>query len=212
MMKIANLKLAISAAILAALVPSMGCAGDLKDKIEFCKNCHGARGEGFKGYYVAPRLAGQPVKYLQSEFQAIVEHRRDDPAAQMFMVVNINSIGRENWNAVAQYYSTLNPGPAADGPKRLVNQGKQIFEDGLPDIGVPACAGCHGADARGNEEFPRLAGQLYPYTVAQLTGWNKGYRHKDPVTPGQDNTMLPIATHLTQEQISAVAAYLSYLK
>jgi len=55
-----------------------------------------------------------------------------------------------------------------------------------------------------------LAGQMYAYTVEQLAGWEKGYRGKDPVSPGETNTMQPIAAGMTKDQIRAVAAYLSY--
>ena len=51
---------------------------------------------------------------------------------------------------------------------------------------------------------------MYAYTVEQLAGWGKGYRKKDPVSPGEANTMQSIAAGMTKDQIRAVAAYLSY--
>jgi hypothetical protein len=33
--------------------------------------------------------------------------------------------------------------------------------------------GCRGPDARGQGAIPRLSGQLFPYTVRQLSGWSK---------------------------------------
>ncbi len=38
---------------------------------------------------------------------------------------------------------------------------------------MPACAVCHGPEAKGDGIFPRLAGQLRPYLMGQLTGWDK---------------------------------------
>jgi cytochrome c553 len=52
---------------------------------------------------------------------------------------------------------------------------------------------------------------MYAYTVAQLKGWGKGYRSKDPASPENPNTMQPIAEGMTKEQIAAVSAYLSRL-
>ena len=51
--------------------------------------------------------------------------------------------------------------------------GKTIYEMGIPEANVAACSACHGPEAKGQEEIPRLAGQLFPYTVKQLTGWGK---------------------------------------
>jgi cytochrome c553 len=92
-----------------------------------------------------------------------------------------------------------------------VAEGKKIYDEGVPSVHVPACTTCHGADAKGREAAPNLAGQHYSYLVAQLMGWNEGYRSKDPVSPENPNTMRPVAESMTKEQIAAVAAYLSRL-
>jgi cytochrome c553 len=74
--------------------------------------------------------------------------------------------------------------------------------------GVPACASCHGTDAKGDGQFPRLAGQLYGYVTRNLTNWES--------ERGQDNdisaTMQAIARDLNEAQIKAVAAYVSQLE
>ena len=64
---------------------------------------------------------------------------------------------------------------------------------------------CHGAEGKGNGPFPRLAGQLYAYVVAQLTNW--GHER----TEENSQIMAPIAHGLTKPQIEAVAAYVSGL-
>ena len=51
--------------------------------------------------------------------------------------------------------------------------GKKIFVEGVPDANVPACQVCHGPEAKGNGQFPRLAGQLYPYIIKTLTNMDK---------------------------------------
>ena len=75
--------------------------------------------------------------------------------------------------ALAANFHDLNPKPLGGAPKELVATGKKIFEEGIPDAKVPPCASCHGPEAKGNGQFPRLAGQLYPYIVRQLTIWSK---------------------------------------
>ena len=57
---------------------------------------------------------------------------------------------------------------------------------------------------------PRLAGQLFPYTVKELTNWSR----ERGQGRGSDTSviMVPTAHNLTQSQIAAIAAYLSYLQ
>jgi len=208
-MKAGNLRMALRAAALAILLPVAGHAGAVEEKAGYCKNCHGSEGQGFRGYYTAPRLAGQQFDYLMNTSKALAEHTRDDPLAKQFMYTAHASVDPSLWKGLARYFSRLSAPPAANGPRALVSAGKKIFEEGVPERDVPACAGCHGDDAKGADTFPRLAGQQYPYIVEQLNGWSKGYRSQDPATHDK-NTMFPIATKLTKNQISAVAAYLSY--
>jgi cytochrome c553 len=221
-MKSVSLRLALGTAIIAVAVSAAGYADaadaparprqGLQAKVEYCKTCHGASGEGFQGFYAAPRLAGQTVEYMENQFRAIAEHRRDNPGAKMFMAPVLGNLDPATRTALAKHFNRLNPAPVGGAPRKLVAAGKKIYDGGIPEANVPACAACHGPDAKGIEIVPSLAGQLYPYTVAQLTGWSKGLRAKDPVAPGEPNIMVPIASSLTKAQISAVAAYLSYLK
>jgi len=88
--------------------------------------------------------------------------------------------------------------------------GKRIYEEGLPESNVPACSACHGADAHGQNEIPRLAGQVYPYMVGQLSGWSKQRGQGTAVDTSA--IMAPTAHNLTRSQIEAVAAYVSNLR
>ena len=47
----------------------------------------------------------------------------------------------------------------AAGRSGADRKGKELFETGVPDRGIPPCASCHGAKAEGVADFPRLAGQ-----------------------------------------------------
>jgi cytochrome c553 len=211
-MKSATTRLAIQAAALALLIPAVAHAGVVEDKLPYCKTCHGAHGQGYAGYYTVPRLAGQQVQYIENAFKGLADHTRDDPLAKQFMVPAEASIEPSLRTPLAEHFNRLDPKPAGDGPADLVAAGKKIYEEGVPSGSVPACAGCHGADAKGAGAIPRLAGQHFSYLAQQLMGWQKGYRSKDPGSPSDANVMAPIAAGLTKEQMSAVAAYLSFVK
>jgi cytochrome c553 len=180
---------------------------DVQAKLAYCEVCHGVAAQGFHGYYPIPRLAGQQTEYLQNQLQAFVEHRRTNNI--MFNVGHVLSPAMIA--ALAANFKALDPKPLGGAPKDLVDAGKQIFQDGVAAANIPACASCHGADAKGNGPFPRLAGQLFDYVTSKLTNWDKE-RGQNPQKPDTSAVMEPIAHGLTQPQIKAVAAYLSYLE
>jgi cytochrome c553 len=171
-------------------------------KLAYCEVCHGVAAQGFNGYYPIPRLAGQQIAYIENELQGFVEHKRTNNI--MFNVGHVLSPAMIK--ALATDFHDLNPKPLGGAPKDMVSAGEKIFQQGLPDAGVPPCASCHGAEAKGNDQFPRLAGQLYPYLVSQLTNWASERGETN------SNVMAPIAHNLTPPQVKAVAAYLSYLE
>ena len=112
-------------------------------------------------------------------------------------------------NALAAHFRELDPAPFGGARKRLRDTGKDIYEGGIPDDNVPACQVCHGPEARGTRGIPRLAGQLYPYTVKELVNWDTERGQGGPADTSA--VMRPIAHSLTKSQIEAVAAYLSDL-
>jgi cytochrome c553 len=113
--------------------------------------------------------------------------------------------------ALASNFQAFNPRPLSDAPRGLVAKGEQIFQNGVPEANVAACAACHGPDATGSEQIPRLAGQLYPYVLKVLANWSKE-RGQNPANPDTSTIMKPVAHSLTKPQIEAVAAYVNHLK
>jgi cytochrome c553 len=176
-------------------------------KLEYCETCHGLSGEGYHGYFTMPRLAGQQSRYLENQLRAFRERRRTNQV--MFNVAH--SLSPSMLTALADHFHGLRPAPVGDGPQRLVAAGKTIYEEGIPEANVAACFACHGLEAHGQDEIPRLAGQLFPYVVKELTNWGKergqGSRESDTSA-----IMAPTAHNLTPSQIAAVAAYVSHLK
>ena len=216
-MKVSSMRLALPTAILAIVFSTAGRAEDagtadfskqaLQAKIEYCKTCHGVSGQGFHGSTPIPRLAGQQPQYIENQLKAFIQRRRENK--YMYNVAHVLSPAMQT--ALAKHFFGLDPKPLGGAPKELVAAGKKIYEEGLPDADVPPCAACHGPDAKGNGEFPRLAGQLHDYIFNKLVNWSQE-RGQDPAHPDTSAIMQPIAHKLTKPQIAAVAAYLNYLE
>jgi cytochrome c553 len=179
----------------------------LKAKTDYCKTCHGIDGQGFRGSFPMPRLAGQQPEYIANQLQAFIERRRTNPV--MFNVAHV--LDPAMVKTLSEYFKDLNPKPLGGAPKELVPEGKKIYEEGIPGANVPPCASCHGPDGKGADAFPRLAGQLHDYIFRKLTNWEKE-RGQDKEKPDNSAIMQPIAHDLTPEQIKAVGAYVSQLE
>ena len=101
---------------------------ELKAKIDYCKTCHGVSGQGFRGAFPMPRLAGQQPEYLENQLQAFIERRRTNPV--MFNVAHV--LSPSMLTALATHFKDLNPKPLGGAPKELVAEGKKIYEEGVP--------------------------------------------------------------------------------
>lgn len=214
-MKVTELTPALLTAVLIAGVSGASLAQDkgapasaqeLKAKTDYCKTCHGLSGQGFRGSFPMPRLAGQQPEYVKNQLQAFIERRRTNPV--MFNVAHVLTPAMVT--ALSAYFKDLDPKPLGGAPRDSLAAGKKIYEEGVPAAEVPPCASCHGPDAKGADAFPRLAGQLHDYMIKKLTNWDKE-RGQDKANPDNSAVMQPIAHKLTQAQIKAVAAYLSTL-
>jgi len=198
------------AASAAALAQDKGAtavsAQELTAKTDYCKTCHGIEGQGFRGSFPMPRLAGQQPEYIENQLKAFIEHRRSNPV--MFNVAH--ALSPAMLTALTTKFKNLNPKPLGGSPKELVPEGKEIYEQGVPSVNIPPCASCHGPEAKGDGQFPRLAGQLYDYVTRKLTNWEKE-RGQNKANPDTSAIMQPIAHDLTEAQIKAVAAYVSQL-
>lgn len=179
----------------------------LKAKTDYCKTCHGIDGQGFRGSFPMPRLAGQQPEYIANQLQAFIDRRRTNPVMNNVA----HALDPAMVKALAGYFQNLNPKPLGGGSKALVPEGKKIYEEGVPSANVPPCASCHGPDAKGADAFPRLAGQLPDYILRKLSNWDKE-RGQNKDKPDNSAIMEPIAHGLTEAQIKAVAAYVSQLE
>ena len=108
---------------------------------------------------------------------------------------------------LAAYYAdqTVRPIAYATGNPRLIDAGKKIFANGIPEKSIPACNTCHGPDGLGAGQFPRIANQYADYIVKQLMVFQRTDERPEAAL------MKVVAHDLTVENMEAVAAYLEAL-
>ncbi len=156
----------------------------------FCANCHGD--EGISKTPDVPNLAGQNPGYLIEQIRKFSSGERKDP----FMQGLIKVLKDEDRVNVALYYASVHVPPSSADAAQAVH-GQALFSK--------LCVRCHGDQARGNELYPRLAGQKLPYLQSSIT------RYRD-VTGIRNNQLMSIATAtLKNEDITALANYLTQL-
>ena len=163
-----------------------------------CGACHGATGVSEQPKY--PRLAAQNANYLAAQLKAFRAQTRGDADAIGYMWGMAAQLDDGTIDALAQYYSAQAAGAPHAGDPALVAKGRQIYEQGVAAVGVPACAACHGPDAHGMGDFPRLAGQHSQYVLKQLGSFQSNMRNVA--------VMHGVAQGLKLEEMRAVAAYL----
>jgi cytochrome c553 len=196
-MKHFRTKMAILAISLATAGPLL--ADDLP--VRNCTWCHGTSAQGFS---VAPRLAGQTEDYVVNQLRSFAAHRRDDFLASKYMWNATANLDPSTARGLAAYFSTLPPKAAKDGDSELVAEGRSIFENGVPDENIVACQACHGPEAQGVREIPRLGGLSYNYLKQRLGQWSQGY----------DASAIPmpkVAKSLSANQIADLASFLSFI-
>ena len=216
-MKVTSLRFVLRAAILATVLSAAarvdsaepghsrrGLAartehGGVAAKAEYCTDCHGPSGQGYHGYLTC---RGSRDKHPSTS----------RISCAVLPSVAGSETSSSTWGGcTASVRTFLDPRPIGGGPSNAVATGKRIYDEGIPEANIPACAACHGPDARGQEAIPRLAGQLYAYTVKELTNWSRE-RAQGAAKDDTSAVMTPIARALTPAQVSAIAAYLRYLR
>ena len=158
----------------------------------FCANCHGET--GLSKYGEVPNLAGQHPGYVLGQIDAFLNGRRKDAFMQGLMKV----LSSEEKAQIAVFYAAQPATPAGTPSTARAAEGRDHFEK--------SCVRCHGADARGGENFPRLAGQQPEYLRRSLLRYLKvsGERTYPPMTAA--------VSGLGERNIEAVVEYLSNLR
>jgi len=188
---------AVVSAIL--LCPTLLMAADAKEIARtVCAACHGMDGNSPDPKH--PKLAGMDQEYLMRQLKAFADGKRRDET----MSGIVATLDPATFAGLAAYYGPQKPTPGKVKDPQLAAKGRALYEDGNTDTGVPACAGCHQSDGKGNARFPRLAGQHQAYTLKQLADYKSGRRATDPL-------MTTVGKRLSAEEGNALAEYIAGL-
>lgn len=178
-----------------------------KAKSAMCAACHGADGNGLVPIY--PKLAGQSAAYINKQlidFKAGATSGgklgRNDPV----MAGMVMALSEQDMANLGAYYSEQTPTAGTGTANRA---GKKLYFGGHVKRKITACVACHSANGKGmaNAGFPALASQNLDYLKSQLMKFRDGTRTNDT-----NGVMANIAMRLSDEDISALAQYMSSLK
>jgi len=169
-----------------------------------CAPCHGGEGQGTNDPYF-PRLAGKPATYLYNQLAAFHEGRRQYPPMNYLL----EFLPDDYLHAIADYFAAQRPPLVPHDPpavsKEVLAHGQDLVTKGDPKRSIPACVGCHGPSLTGMEPaIPGLIGLHASYISAQLGAFRYGTR----TAPAPDCMQL-VAARLTEEDVTAIAAWLS---
>ena len=167
--------------------------------------CHSQEGNTPDLAFV-PRLAHQNETYIVEQLKAFRDGSRAGPPGMLYMWPISQSMTEKQIQVAAKWYAEQPPATPFPANPSVNAQGRDIFQNGILKASVAACSSCHGPKAAGNGIFPRLAGQTPQYLLAQLRYFSSGVRNDKNA-----DVMKPIASHLTEEQMNAVAHYISTL-
>lgn len=181
--------------LLVAATAAFAQGGDAQ-----CAGCHGAQGEG-NAQTGAPRIAGQPVAYLERQLDSYADGRRQNAV----MSPIAKQLSPEQRASLASHYaeakapSKRSAGAGGSAPQRAAT----LATHGDESKRIQACANCHGPGGTGMADInPYLAGLDARYLTAAMAEWKSGARRTDP--SGQ---MPRIAKSLSEADVKALAAY-----
>jgi len=204
--------LAVSMILLSGLIGVRAIAADevspeiraaaLKVAVTTCATCHGPQGVSISPKF--PRLAAQSAVYITAQMKNFKTHARGDADAVGYMWGMSAPLDDDVIAGLAEYYSKQIPASGAtDGDAAATSRGKTLYQEGNAANGVPPCASCHGVNAAGTADFPRLAGQTTQYLVKQLRAFHNNMRDVA--------VMHGVTTGLNEGNMTDVAAYLASL-
>jgi cytochrome c553 len=178
-----------------------GVTPPLEERLQLCAGCHNPDGNSV--IPENPKLAGLDAKYLARQLADFKAGKRENPVMSSI----ISMVNEEEFKPLAKFFSQQKRLSGESDKADLLAKGKQIYEEGVIGTAAPACGGCHGEDGSGSDKFPRLNGQNPAYVVGQLLNFKSGARTNDPKA-----VMQSVAKRLNEEEINAVAEYMSTLK
>ena len=164
-----------------------------------CAACHGEDGLGLQAGEF-PSIAGQHQSVILKQLFDIQQKKRINPS--MFPFSDMETLGGlQGMVDVAAYTAGL---PA--GSKNIRGEGKDLVKG--QSLFKSHCAACHGNNGQGDafKFYPRLNHQHFPYLLREL-GWIR-----DGIRKNADPAMVQILSKFSDQDIQAVADYLSRLE
>ncbi|CAB3976276.1 c-type cytochrome [Candidatus Azoamicus ciliaticola] len=176
-------------------------------KLSRCITCHTMSGNSIVPIW--PKIAEQHFDYVIKqlmEFKKGKDGNRFDP--NMFAM--LQGISENELVELAEHFSKQ-PLEKSKGIPNSVRfeLGKKIYFYGDSSNKVTGCVGCHGIDGNGNKlaKFPILKWQHKDYLVTQMKKFRSGERSND-----FNGIMRDISSCMTDDQMVAVAEYISYIE
>jgi cytochrome c553 len=187
--------LGLFTALLGAILPH-GPAAPAENGRELaaaCAACHGQNGNS--RMEMVPTLAGHPAPYLVVQLILFREQQRRNE----IMTPLAKALADKDIEDLAAYFAgqTRAPPPGA-ADAALAARGKAVADAGR-------CGTCHLPDYAGREQIPRLAAQREDYLLKTMRDYKSGQRS------GLDGMMTSVLHPVTDEQLVALAAFLSRL-
>ena len=175
---------------------------------QVCATCHGADGNSIGPEN--PKLAGQIPDYLAKQLMNFKPTAAGKPAERNSAVMAgfAATLSPDDMRNVAAYFSgqTLKAERAKN--RDTAELAQKLYRGGIPERGLPACAGCHGPKGEGiPARYPALAGQYAAYIETQLKAFRDGARANDP-----NKMMRMTAAKLSDAEIKALADYVAGLR
>ncbi|MCP4489439.1 MAG: cytochrome c4 [Gammaproteobacteria bacterium] len=183
-----------------------------KTKSVACLACHMADGNSVMPEW--PKLAGQLPLYLVSQLKAFKSGERYNAVMEPM----VKPLSEQDMEDLAAYFTSQAIQVGVADPEQMA-VGEKLYKKGGFYTPLTACIGCHGMDGRGNRSWeetmkipptvlaPALGGQHAAYLVKQMQAFRSGERDNDV---GQ--VMQKIAQQMSDEQIKAVAEYITQLQ
>ena len=199
-----------SAALVAVCLAAAGAKAEAQtvDKAKaraivdrLCVACHGVDGNSPQPAH--PKLAGLQPEYLLKQLRDYKKGARKSEV----MAPMVKELAEDDMASLAAYYAEQKPKPGEARDAKLVEAGRKLYDNGIPDVGLPSCSGCHYPDGMGTPRFPRVAGQHAEYTYQQLKDFASGKREND-----RGLAMQSVANRMNDQQMKAVSEYIAGMK
>ena len=188
--------------VLAGLCTPISATADSAEQVAatVCAACHGPDGNSTNPMF--PKIAGHWPEYIVKQLSDFKQNKRVNEA----MAPIIANLSDDDIRVLAAHYSRQKTAPGVVSDPALAEKGKQIYMEGNPDSGVPACKACHKPNGEGTQRFPHVAGQHTQYLITQLKAFASGARTND-----KGRLMQKLASRMTEDEMKSVAEYITGL-